>query len=126
MLALQIELPQEAPAIIPENRPRASWPERGHIFFSDYSTRYRPNLDLVLRKVSLEIKPGEKVGLCGRTGSGKSSLALSLFRIMEPAEGKIIMDDVDISTIGLYDLRSKLTVIPQGWLQAARLHSFPF
>lgn len=111
---MKIELPQEAPAILSTNRPPSNWPERGHIVFNGFSTRYRPNLDLVLRQISLEIKPGEKVGLCGRTGSGKSSLALSLFRVMEPAEGSISIDGVDVAKIGLYDLRSRLTVIPQG------------
>lgn len=110
---LQIDLPQEAPAHIPNAKPPATWPEKGAITFSDYSTRYRPNLDLVLRQISLDIKPGEKIGLCGRTGSGKSTLALALFRIMEPAEGTIAIDGVDISKIGLYDLRSRLTVVPQ-------------
>lgn len=81
--------------------------------FVDYSTRYRPELGLVLRNLNLTFKPGEKIGVVGRTGAGKSSLALALFRIIEPSAGSIHVDDVDISTIGLLDLRKRLTIIPQ-------------
>jgi ATP-binding cassette subfamily C (CFTR/MRP) protein 1 len=75
--------------------------------------RYRPELELCLREVSLEIKGGERVGVVGRTGAGKSSLTLALFRILEAAGGKIIIDGVDISEIGLHDLRSIISIIPQ-------------
>ncbi|KAI9307717.1 multi drug resistance-associated protein MRP [Cunninghamella echinulata] len=89
------------------------WPEKGAIEFNDYSTRYRPGLDLAIRGVSFKIAPKEKIGVCGRTGSGKTSLTLSLFRIIEAAQGKIIVDGIDISTIRLFDLRSRLSIIPQ-------------
>ncbi|CAI4222681.1 unnamed protein product [Auanema sp. JU1783] len=89
------------------------WPAKGRIVFNDYSTRYRPGLDLVLRDINLNIIPGEKVGVVGRTGAGKSSLALALFRIIEPSGGQIFIDDIDIATIGLHDLRVNLTIIPQ-------------
>jgi ATP-binding cassette subfamily C (CFTR/MRP) protein 1 len=75
--------------------------------------RYRPELELCLREVSLHIKGGERVGVVGRTGAGKSSLTLALFRILEAASGKILIDGVDISEIGLYDLRSIISIIPQ-------------
>lgn len=75
--------------------------------------RYRPELDLCLRDVCLEIQGGERVGVVGRTGAGKSSLTLALFRILEAASGKIMIDGVDISTIGLHDLRSIISIIPQ-------------
>ena len=78
-----------------------------------YSTRYRKGLDLVLRDITADIKPGEKIGIVGRTGAGKSSFALALFRLIEPAGGKILIDGVDVSQIGLHDLRSALTIIPQ-------------
>ncbi|PNP51658.1 hypothetical protein FNYG_15884 [Fusarium nygamai] len=106
-------LPSEAPDIIPNHRPGISWPSKGSVRFVDYSTRYRPELDLVLQNLNLNFKPGEKIGVVGRTGAGKSSLALALFRIIEPLNGGIYIDDVDISTIGVLDLRQRLTVIPQ-------------
>ncbi len=65
------------------------WPEEGAVGFSGYRTRYRPGLDLVLRDLDLELRPGEKVGVCGRTGAGKSSLTMALFRIMEAAGGRV-------------------------------------
>ena len=88
------------------------WP-RGHIVFADYQMRYREGLDLVLRGVSLEIEAGEKVGICGRTGAGKSSILNALFRICESTGGRIEMDGVDIATLGLDTLRSRMTIITQ-------------
>jgi ABC-type multidrug transport system fused ATPase/permease subunit len=85
--------------------------------FIDYSTRYRSDLGLVLKSISFNIKPREKVGIVGRTGAGKSSLALALFRGLEAEEGKILIDDVDIGTIGLQDLRESITIVPQGELR---------
>lgn len=93
--------------------PDSEWPKEGAVMFEGYSTRYRPGLDLVLRGVDLDIHPGEKIGIVGRTGAGKSSLTLSLFRIIESASGKITVDGVDISSVGLHDLRSRLGIIPQ-------------
>ncbi|KAI9148595.1 ATP-binding cassette glutathione S-conjugate transporter ycf1 [Blastocladiella emersonii ATCC 22665] len=106
------ELEVEAPSLMP-SRPSPLWPERGEIVFDHYSTRYREGLSLVLKDVNIKINPREKIGIVGRTGSGKSSTLLSLFRIIEPAEGRIFIDGQDISTIGLFDLRSRLTIIPQ-------------
>ena len=94
-------------------RPKEDWPEKGEIKFSNYSTRYREGLDLVLKNVTLEVKPNEKVGIVGRTGAGKSSLTLALFRLIEPTDGTILIDNVDVRQLGLYDLRSRLTIIPQ-------------
>ncbi|KAI9598139.1 hypothetical protein BDF19DRAFT_433612 [Syncephalis fuscata] len=107
------ELPSEAPEIIEGRRPSHFWPERGVIKFTDYQTRYREGLELVLKGVSFDVKSREKIGIVGRTGAGKSSLTLSLFRLIEAAAGSITIDGVDISQIGLYDLRSRLTIIPQ-------------
>lgn len=107
------ELTPEAPEIIEDNRPPASWPEKGEVVFNDYSTRYRPELDLVLKKINLKIKPHEKIGIVGRTGAGKSSLTLALFRIIEAADGNIDIDGLDTSKLGLQDLRHKLSIIPQ-------------
>jgi len=90
-----------------------SWPSEGQISLENYSTRYRSGLDLVLKDISASFKGGERIGIVGRTGAGKSSLTLALFRLIEPAEGKIKIDGVDIATLGLHKLRSRLTIIPQ-------------
>ena len=90
-----------------------SWPCTGDICFDSYQARYRDELDLVLNHMNMNIKDGEKIGICGRTGAGKSSLTLALFRIIEPAGGRITIDGIDISTLGLHTLRSHLTIIPQ-------------
>lgn len=107
------ELEPEAPLVVQDNRPPVVWPNKGAVSFEDYSTRYRPGLPLVLKGISVDIKPREKIGIVGRTGAGKSSLTLALFRIIEKAGGEIKIDGVDISKIGLYDLRSRLSIIPQ-------------
>ena len=104
--------PSEASAVTP-NDPDESWPNRGQIEFVDYATRYRAGMDLVLRGVNCVVQPQEKVGIVGRTGAGKSSLTLALFRIIEAAEGSIVIDGVDVGQIGLERLRTALTIIPQ-------------
>ncbi|CAH8436418.1 unnamed protein product [Dicrocoelium dendriticum] len=106
------KLEPEAAWEVKETRPAPDWPN-GEIQFIDYGIRYRPDLDLVLRSVNIMIKPGEKVGIVGRTGSGKSSLVLGLFRMLEAAEGRIMIDNVDISRLGLHELRQRLALIPQ-------------
>ncbi|XP_075427000.1 ATP-binding cassette sub-family C member 5 isoform X2 [Ascaphus truei] len=103
----------EAPARIKNKAPPADWPQEGEITFENAEMRYRENLPLVLKKVSFTIKPKEKIGIVGRTGSGKSSLGMALFRLVEISGGCIKIDGVKISDIGLADLRSKLAIIPQ-------------
>lgn len=108
-----LDVDQEAKAIVPESRPPANWPSQGAIQFVNYSTRYRSDLEPVLRNVTFNVNAGERVGIVGRTGAGKSSLALALFRGLEAEEGKVIIDDIDIGLIGLQDLRESITIVPQ-------------
>jgi len=105
--------PPEAPAIVPSHRPLPSWPTRGEIQVESLTVRYRPDLDPVLHNLSFHVRPREKVGVAGRTGCGKSTLMLALYRIVEPSGGRIVIDGVDVATIGLLDLRSRLALVPQ-------------
>uniref|UniRef100_A0A8C0AK94 Multidrug resistance-associated protein 1 n=1 Tax=Bos mutus grunniens TaxID=30521 RepID=A0A8C0AK94_BOSMU len=107
------ETEKEAPWQIQDMVPPKDWPQVGRVEFRDYGLRYREDLDLVLKHINVTIDGGEKVGIVGRTGAGKSSLTLGLFRIKESAEGEIIIDDINIAKIGLHDLRFKITIIPQ-------------
>eukprot|EP00262_Sarcandra_glabra_P022233 TRINITY_DN97_c0_g1_i1.p1 TRINITY_DN97_c0_g1~~TRINITY_DN97_c0_g1_i1.p1 ORF type:complete len:1510 (+),score=157.17 TRINITY_DN97_c0_g1_i1:234-4763(+) len=106
-------IPSEAPWEIPETAPPPNWPIQGNIDLKDLKVRYRPNTPLVLKGLTLSIRGGEKIGVVGRTGSGKSTLIQALFRIVEPSGGKIIIDGIDICTLGLHDLRSRFGIIPQ-------------
>lgn len=105
------ELEEEAPLHTIDVRP--SWPEKGEIVFNNVEMRYRPNLPLVLKGLSMHIRGGERVGVVGRTGAGKSSIMSTLFRLVEISGGSISIDGLNISTLGLSDLRSRLAIIPQ-------------
>ena len=98
-----------------EKVPKVSeeWPQEGKIQFENYKTTYRDGMEPVLKGINLIINSQEKIGICGRTGAGKSSLTLSLFRLIEATEGQIFIDAVDVSKLGLHQLRSKLAIIPQ-------------
>lgn len=122
---------------MPKNEPPADWPQQGAVRFDSYVTRYRAELPPCIKGITLDIRPGEKIGVCGRyvlrtrpephraqtdfltshglhrTGAGKSSLTLALLRVIEASEGSITIDGVDISKIGLHDLRSRISIIPQ-------------
>ncbi|KAJ7592171.1 hypothetical protein C8J56DRAFT_932695 [Mycena floridula] len=111
------DLPQEPDPIVEANRPPAYWPSTTNndalISLENVTVKYGPDLPAVLHDVSFTLKAGERIGLLGRTGSGKSTLAMSLLRFVDPFSGRILIDGIDISTIGLHDLRSRLTFIPQ-------------
>lgn len=92
---------------------RLHWPEHGRIDFEDVSVKYHAQAPAVLHNVSFAIQGGERVGICGRTGAGKSSMLLALFRIVQCASGRVTIDGVDVATLELRDLRSRLAIIPQ-------------
>ncbi|KAJ7107582.1 multidrug resistance-associated ABC transporter [Mycena epipterygia] len=112
-----LDLPQEPPAVIETNHPPAFWPSSAKnnslIVVENVSIKYAPELPCVLQDISFTLKAGERVGLIGRTGSGKSTLAMSILRFTDPSSGRILIDGIDISKIGIEDLRSRLTFIPQ-------------
>lgn len=108
-----MHLPMEAPAIIESNRPPSQWPTKGKVVLESLQIRYRANSPLVLKGITCSFEGGQKVGVVGRTGSGKTTLISAIFRLVEPCGGKIFIDDIDICGIGLHDLRFKLGIIPQ-------------
>jgi len=106
-------LKQEPPHEIPETKPEVPWPAEGRVEIKDAVLRYRPELPDVLKGLTMDVAPGEKIGIVGRTGAGKSSIMTALYRLVELSAGSILIDGVDISRIGLKDLRSALAIIPQ-------------
>ncbi|KAH6559345.1 hypothetical protein KP509_1Z013100 [Ceratopteris richardii] len=108
-----LDLPREAPAVIEDRRPPSQWPQRGEVQLDNLQIRYREHAPLVLKGITCTFHGGQKIGVVGRTGSGKTTLISALFRLVEPAAGRIIIDDIDISSIGLHDLRFRLGIIPQ-------------
>jgi len=103
----------EAAAVIESERPPKSWPSQGKLVFDNVMLRYREELDPALKGVSFSTEAGEKIGIVGRTGAGKTTLAVALFRITEIFSGTIRLDGVDVSKIGLDDLRTNIAIIPQ-------------
>ncbi|RVX14625.1 ABC transporter C family member 3 [Vitis vinifera] len=106
-------IPSEPPLVMEGNKPACSWPSHGEVDIRDLQVRYAPHLPLVLRGLTCNFPGGMKTGIVGRTGSGKSTLIQTLFRIVEPTAGEIMIDGTNISLIGLHDLRSRLSIIPQ-------------
>ncbi|XP_070021291.1 putative ABC transporter C family member 15 isoform X2 [Nicotiana sylvestris] len=106
-------VPSEAPLIIEKSRPEPNWPLKGRIEMKELHVQYSPDLPRVLKGITCTFPEGKKIGVVGRTGSGKSTLIQALFRVVEPSEGCILIDGIDISRIGLEDLRSRLSIIPQ-------------
>ncbi|XP_010264828.1 PREDICTED: ABC transporter C family member 5-like [Nelumbo nucifera] len=107
------QIPSEAPVFVENCRPPSCWPENGTVELIDLKVRYKESLPVVLHGVTCTFPGGKKIGIVGRTGSGKSTLIQALFRLIEPASGRIVIDGIDISTIGLHDLRGHLSIIPQ-------------
>lgn len=108
-----MQISPEPPAIVEDKRPPSSWPSKGRIELYSLKIKYRPNAPLVLKGITCTFREGTRVGVVGRTGSGKTTLISALFRLVEPASGKIIIDGLDICSMGLKDLRMKLSIIPQ-------------
>ncbi|XP_026444930.1 ABC transporter C family member 10-like isoform X2 [Papaver somniferum] len=112
-LSQYMNIPSEAQEVIEGNRPAPSWPAVGRVEFQDLKIRYRADTPFVLQGITCTFEGGHKIGIVGRTGSGKTTLISALFRIVEPFGGRIVIDGTDISTIGLHDLRTRLGIIPQ-------------
>ncbi|XP_051138124.1 ABC transporter C family member 10 [Andrographis paniculata] len=108
-----MHIESEAPEVIEESRPPANWPSEGRVEIKNLEIRYRPDAPLVLCGITCTFEGGHKIGIVGRTGSGKTTLIGVLFRLVEPAGGQILVDGVDITKIGLHDLRSRFGIIPQ-------------
>lgn len=112
-LSEYIQRDAEPPRSYPQDPSPRSWPTEGGVKFENVTLRYRPELPLVLNGFSLEVRPREKLGICGRTGAGKSSVLNVLLRIVEPEGGRTLIDGIDILTVGLHRLRHSITIIPQ-------------
>ncbi|KAJ3124192.1 hypothetical protein HK100_011320 [Physocladia obscura] len=107
------QIEQEPAKINLGNRPSSSWPSEGNVEVKNLSIKYAPDQPSVLKNLNFYVKGGEKIGVVGRTGAGKSTLSLAFFRIIPFHEGTILIDGIDISSLGIHDLRSRLTIIPQ-------------
>ncbi|KAL8462289.1 hypothetical protein ACS0TY_033368 [Phlomoides rotata] len=106
-------IPSEPPLVVESNKPESGWPIQGEVNIRDLQVRYGPHMPFVLRGLTCTFFGGKRTGIVGRTGSGKSTLIQTLFRIVEPTVGQILIDGINISSIGLHDLRSRLSIIPQ-------------
>ncbi|KAG0374538.1 hypothetical protein BGX24_010266 [Mortierella sp. AD032] len=115
-------LPQEAPAIIESHRPLVNWPTQGEIQVENLVMQNALDEPAVIRDISFYVSPREKIGIVGRTGAGRSTLAVAFLRFMEVTSGRIVIDGVDISQIGVHDLRSSSTIIPQDPAALKRIH----
>ena len=107
------KLISERPNSLTSDLSLLNWPSKGEIVFENYNVKYRKDTELVLKNINFHLKPGEHLGIVGRTGSGKSTISLCLFRILEAFSGHIYIDGIDISKVGLNKLRESITIIPQ-------------
>ena len=107
------KLISERPNSLTSDLSLMNWPSKGEIVFENYNVKYRKDTELVLKNINFHLKPGEHLGIVGRTGSGKSTISLCLFRILEAFSGHIYIDGIDISQVGLNKLRESITIIPQ-------------
>ncbi|EAY72734.1 hypothetical protein OsI_00599 [Oryza sativa Indica Group] len=108
-----MSIPAEPPLSVQDDKLTQDWPSEGEIMLNNVHVRYAPHLPFVLKGLTVTFPGGMKTGIVGRTGSGKSTLIQALFRIVDPTVGQILVDSIDICTIGLHDLRSRLSIIPQ-------------
>ncbi|XP_062186348.1 ABC transporter C family member 3-like [Phragmites australis] len=108
-----MNIPSEPPLTISKSRPNCQWPTKGEIELRNLHVRYAPQLPFVLKGLTCTLPGGKKTGIVGRTGGGKSTLIQALFRIVDPCIGQVLIDGIDICTIGLHDLRTRLSIIPQ-------------
>ncbi|KAI3510254.1 hypothetical protein L1887_25787 [Cichorium endivia] len=108
-----MSIPIEGPLTVESTWLNNLWPSHGEVDIRDLQVRYAPHLPLVLRGITCSFHGGTKTGIVGRTGSGKSTLIQTLFRMVEPSAGEIFIDEINISSIGLHDLRSRLSILPQ-------------
>ena len=107
------KLISEKPQKLTSDLALRNWPSKGEIQFENFNVKYRNDTEMVLKNINFHLKSGEHLGIVGRTGSGKSTISLCLFRILEAYSGKIYIDGVDISKVGLQKLRESITIIPQ-------------
>jgi ATP-binding cassette subfamily C (CFTR/MRP) protein 1 len=96
-----------------DNDPEQAWPQNGRVEFRGVSARHRPGLPDSLNSISFTVNPGEKVAIIGRTGAGKSSMVLALLKLMDQTSGQILVDDVDVASVGDVRLRTSLAIVPQ-------------
>jgi len=109
-----VDLPQEAPLKLPSDKDvHAAWPQKGGVQINDIKMKYREELPYVLNGVKLDIKGGERIGVVGRTGCGKSSLLITLMRVCEVDHGNVVVDGLDVRNMGLHVLRGRTAIIPQ-------------